>query len=684
MKTLTMDRYDPAGLSAYLANGLIGLRVPQIPLQRGRAFVQGYAGPSPEFGVEAMLPVPYPLGIDIQINSDWAMRNRRAPAARFQKQLYDLSCGELTSRFVVQLNGITAEIEVITFCSRTQPAVCVQRTAVEVSEPCDLVLRAAVDLGDVPGELIERVMPGRRDTERSSRERDAIIHWRGTGDRASLGVSYDSFLDSGDLKNRARNDFGHEKDCALTNYSLDARPGERYVMDQFAGLVPGAMHEEPHWQANRMVANATWFGFEELRENNAAAWGKLWKGRPVLVGAPDRWQEISDSSFFYTHSSIHPSSIKGIAPFGLSHENYHGHIFWDYETFMYPGVLMTSPEAARASMEYRYECLPRARQNAKLHGFRGVQFPWQSGNSGAEVTSYYCSAREYHINPAVACAMGQFAHATGDELFTREKAWPVLKGVARWIESFVVKTDRGYETCHFASPNEQYHDVDNDAQMHLFISAALREAIWCAEHLGYEAPGKWREIRENLYMPTRPGTDVVTQFEGFDGGVSVGPMYGLFPLGVSYGEDMDEATYEDFMDDLMEYAGMPMSSSYLAVWAARRERRAEAVKLLEKGIASRVVEPFDLMVEAAPTPDRPSWLTRRTCFVTGQGGLLTSIVLGFPGLQLRPGSPGTWRQHEAALPEGWESVEIERIWAHGRPARLRCRHGEKAEMEFLD
>jgi len=35
------------------------------------------------------------------------------------------------------------------------------------------------------------------------------------------------------------------------------------------------------------------------------------------------------------------------------------------------------------------------------------------------------------------------------------------------------------------------------------------------------------------------------------------------------------------------------------------------------------------------------------------------------------------------LPEGWEAIEVERIWVRGRPARLVARHGDdRARIEL--
>ena len=123
-----------------------------------------------------------------------------------------------------------------------------------------------------------------------------------------------------------------------------------------------------------------------------------------------------------------------------------------------------------------------------------------------------------------------------------------------------------------------------------------------------------------------------------------------------------------------------MWSSHYAVWAGMEGRRELALRGLEKGIGERVVEPYRQFIECGPGRGAPE-LQRHTCFLTAPGGLLTVCVLGLPGLDLLAGEPADWTRRAICLPEGWEAIEVERVWAHGRPARLVARHGaDQAEL----
>ena len=243
--------------------------------------------------------------------------------------------------------------------------------AVTVAQPCRLVLLAQVDPRGLDGQMRFRGMP--------ARGCDGILQWESRGGPGHAGRCLSQPALGADATRR-RNDFGYEEDRQLTEYIVEALPRQRYVLRQMGSLVPGLLHSEPHWQASRLVDAGAWLGFEQLRAMNRDAWAELWRGRPVIHADEACWQDIADAAFFYLHSSVSPATPCSVAPYGLSRRtDYSGHVFWDTETFMFPPVLLTAPEAARAMLDYRSRLLPAARDNARLNGYRGVQYPWQSG-----------------------------------------------------------------------------------------------------------------------------------------------------------------------------------------------------------------------------------------------------------------------------------------------------------------
>jgi protein-glucosylgalactosylhydroxylysine glucosidase len=125
----------PGALPAYVANGLIGLRLRDIPLRPGVVTMSGLAGEDPEARVEGAPDVPYPLAGDLRIGNLWLSD---APQAVDQvEQRYDFSTGELDSRFCFAGEGAMAKVEILTFASRSEPTLALQEITLEVTAACD-------------------------------------------------------------------------------------------------------------------------------------------------------------------------------------------------------------------------------------------------------------------------------------------------------------------------------------------------------------------------------------------------------------------------------------------------------------------------------------------------------------------------------------------------------------------
>jgi len=85
------------------------------------------------------------------------------------------------------------------------------------------------------------------------------------------------------------------------------------------------------------------------------------------------------------------------------------------------------------------------------------------------------------------------------------------------------------------------------------------------------------------------------------------------------------------------------------------------------------------MLESAPHRGN---VQGHTCFVTGNGELLTALLLGLTGLHLNAGDPQDWAKHPVVLPDGWDVIEVEKFWARGKPVHLAAQHGtEHAKLE---
>jgi protein-glucosylgalactosylhydroxylysine glucosidase len=671
-------------LPAYVSNGLVGLRVLDVPLLPGVVLVSGFAGTHAEEQVEAAAEAPYPVAGDITLGG--VRLTNQPQLAEFISQAYDFANGELTTRFRFAAAGATADVEVLTFASREQPTIVVQEIAVQVDRTVDLELRALVDTTRILGRKASRHT---RTPGKEPHPVDGSMEWAALGDVTRIGVAYvTEFLGDAAAK-RTVVDWGLEADLA-TDYAVRAAPGRRYRLRQMACLVPSVLHHDADHEAIRLAARAADTGFDALRAGNRREWDELWRGRILIDAADGRWQELADAAFFYLNTSVHPSAPSSTSMYGLAMWNdyhyYYGHVMWDVELFGLPPLLLLQPHAARSLLEFRSQTIRGARGNAKLLGRRGIQFPWESGTAHGEEASPgagHASWYEDHVSLDVAWAFAQYAHATGDLRFLADEASRVLYGVADWIVSRVTPRRGGFDWVRTMGIAERKVPSDNEAYTMMGARVVLDEAIACAKRLGHSIGAGWVDVREGLELRTSPRHGAVMSHDGFhpgeEKGSTPGPLAGIFPLWHELDPAVEQATLRYYLDLAQEYIGSAMLSPLYGVWASWAGDRRLAARLLEEGYAALVGDRFRQTLEQSPAkfPETPP----SGPFFANIGGFLMSLLYGLPGIRLGPGAPETWPARHVILPAGWRSIEVERAWMHSKPGRIVARHGaERAEI----
>ncbi|HEX6547477.1 MAG TPA: glycoside hydrolase family 65 protein [Candidatus Dormibacteraeota bacterium] len=675
-------------LPPYLSNGVIGVRMGPPVLGAGVCVVSGLSSIRPVDQIEGFARAPYPLAGGIRL--DGAPLAGLPDRVRLRRRTYDFGGGELRTSFdFTAPSGARAKVETISFCSRSLPFTILQEIAVEVDRPASMELTAGIDPSGIDGTW------KRRETSTPNSPTpvvDGILAWETHGALSICGGAYTTQLSGG----RAQKAVESADDLAplITTYRLRAEAGRRYQLRQITALVPSAMHSHPEREATRLAAGATERGFDTIRRENTELWADIWKGRVVLRGAGREWQEAADAAFYYLHASAHASSLFSTSMFGLAYwPNYHyydGHVMWDIEAFAFPPLLMTAPDTARALLQYRLDRTKAAQRNAALNGYNGMQFPWASGRgAGDELirTNKPPLLFEQHVSLWIAKAFYEFAMVTGDDDFRREQAWHVVENVARWVTSRVRRGDRGYEVPEALGIAEQATPVDNNAFMNMACSQTLRFAAELARQLRRRQDAeRWAQMASDFFVPTnRAG--VIVQHDRFtasqhDVAASTPePLAALLLFDYPVTREVMERTLRFHLDRVGPYLGYPMLNSILGAAAAWLGDRHRAAELLRQGYLDYLRGPYRETDEysrvrfASHPPVGP--------FMANLGGFLTSCLLLFPNIRPGPEPPAGWCRGPVVLPEGWDAIEVERLWIRGRPAGLRAVHGaRRATLQF--
>lgn len=241
--------------------------------------------------------------------------------------------------------------------------------------------------------------------------------------------------------------------------------------------------------------------FETNLNESSKAWEKLWEKSDIQIKDDMMSQKMLRLHTFHLLCSASPNSNPkldaSVTARGLHGEAYRGHIFWD-EIFILPFYVMHYPETAKQLLMYRYNRLDQAKADAKLSGYKGAMFPWQSGLDGTEQSQVLHlnplngewgedhSRLQRHVSLAVAYNIWFYCHNTHDFVFLKEYGAEMMLEIAHfWMSAatFDEKTNRyfidkvmGPDEFHEAYPGSSTGGVKNNAYTNMMV-------VWLFEEI---------------------------------------------------------------------------------------------------------------------------------------------------------------------------------------------------------
>lgn len=516
------DAYHP-----YVGNGYLGVRVPPSgsgyaepggatgwPLYTPRydgAFVSGLYGRGPEntAGRDAIAALPNWTGLEVtagghtyapETTADGSGRSDRSDRITDYRQSLSLRCGFLrTSLTWTAPDGRRTDLEYDVLTDRDEAhlgAVRLRMTPhwngrAEVTDRVDgrgaRRITPAGDGGAVGKDSLAVTFRTDGDDEEGGNG------GRGRGENGKAGGDEGAVVSTlrapGPI-HPARPASGL---TATQSAVLDVRAGETYEITKYVGVDTTLTSRTPRDSAREVSRRAAATGWDALFERHTAAWRELWSS-DIEVPADAELQLWLRSAQYGLLSALRTGARNSVAPTGLSSDDYAGMIFWDAETWMFPGLLATRPELARPVLDYRDRTRPAAAANAARTSVKGLFYPWTSARRGdlwAECQSWrppHCVTQN-HLQGDIALAAWQYYLATGDRDWLRDHGGPLLRGIAEyWASRVTANPDGSYSIKEVAGPDEYSNGVNDGAYTNAVAATALRYAVLAARELGGTAP----------------------------------------------------------------------------------------------------------------------------------------------------------------------------------------------------
>lgn len=442
-------------------------------------------------------------------------------------------------------------------------------------------------------------------------------------------------------------DYNHQR----MRFSKKMKKGEIFRFSVVSSMLTTAHQADPLNEAERMTIYASLQGRDRLVRFHEREWQKLWQTGDIQVAGDKQTQQDLRNMLYHLYAFTREGFSNSLSPMGLSGLGYNGHVFWDTEIWMYPALLVLQPQLARSLVDYRFDRLDAAKRNAKMHGYRGAMFPWESAATGDEETPVWALSGpfEHHITACVAIAAWQYYCVTQDKEWLATRGWPVLEATADfWLSRVERDPDGVHHIRNVVGADEWAENVDNDAWTNAAAKANLMYAAKAAEVLEIEAHDQWAEVAASIPV-LKFENGVIREHASYEGEPikQADATLTAYPLSEVSDEDQILATVDYYMDKVPGVAVPAMTKSINALLYARCGKTSKAYEVFLDGYRPNMWGPFRVVME---TPG-----SYNPYFATAAGGILQAVMMGFGGLNIT--DKGIVHD-KVELPKQWKSLKL--------------------------
>ena len=435
-------------------------------------------------------------------------------------------------------------------------------------------------------------------------------------------------------------------------FTINMKAGQTYRFAVVGSTTSTEHVADPHNEAERLTIFAALERTARLKKRHTEAWDKLWQSDIVLDGDANVQRDVH-FALYHLYSFAREGTAYSLSPMGLSGLGYNGHVFWDTELWMYPPLLLLHPEIAKSLLEYRFQRLEAAKNNAFSHGYEGAMFPWESDDEGQEATPVWALTGpfQHHITGDVGWAFWKYYQVTKDKTWLRERGYPILKEVADfWASRAERGNDGKYHIINVVCADEYAENVDDNAFTNGVAREVLGYAAEAAREMGVAANPKWAEVAAGLVI-LKLDNGVTREHATYNGEAIKQADVTLLAYPLKITTDPAQIRKDvDYYETKMDPNGPAMGFANLCLLHARLGNTDKAYGLFSKSYLPNKVPPFGVLAETAGGTN--------PYFATGAGGFLQTLLYGFGGMDITNKGIG---QLKTRLPTQWKSLVLKGI-----------------------
>ncbi len=337
-------------------------------------------------------------------------------------------------------------------------------------------------------------------------------------------------------------DCGNSKSekTAFCSYEQNIKKNQTYTIHKFGGYVVDRNHDRENLvtAAKDVLDKAVSFGFDALLETQRNSWAQIWSMSDITIkGDVKAQQGIRFNIFQLNQTYLGTDASLNIGPKGFTGEKYGGSTYWDTEAYCIPFYMATKDQSvARTLLEYRYNHLEKAIENAQKLGFKNgaALYPMVTMNGEECHNEWEITFEEIHRNGAIAFAIYNYHRFTNDYSYIPEKGLEVLIGIARfWQQRATFSSNKNkFMILGVTGPNEYENNINNNWYTNYIAKWCIEYALENIEtvkidHISdyirikektnftEEELSTWKNVADNMYFPYSEKHDVYLQQDGF-------------------------------------------------------------------------------------------------------------------------------------------------------------------------
>lgn len=308
-----------------------------------------------------------------------------------------------------------------------------------------------------------------------------------------------------------------EGHCVTWNIDCSVSQGQSVTLTKYTVFTDSLRHDDCIQAAKASMEQALCVPLSRWYEYQQDYLKTFWQQSDLDIDGDDALAAAVRYNLYQLIQSAGRDKFGNIAAKGLSGEGYEGHYFWDTEMYMQPFFTLTNPDISRNLIDFRYEILDAARENAKILGHKkGALYPWRT-ISGKECSGYFPSgSAQYHINGDVAYAVVAYYLATLDLEYIASKGAEIVFETARlWMDTgnfhkgrFLINDVTGPDEYTCIVNNNYYTNANAQYNLHWAVrfweilnEAGLLEPVVEKIGLTQDEINGFKKAEEQMYLP---------------------------------------------------------------------------------------------------------------------------------------------------------------------------------------